>query len=528
MHRRLAATAVAPALRRLSHYSTRPQPDPTLAFLRFEFDDLDFSPSLSRKPPTRTPLREQCQATAEPRSGLPHAGGAPAAVDIAHPWPEWVALMELLLRRGHVDPSAFAADSPSSKDANAVRTACLRFGRERLELIRHISRWDIQAALRYGCPSIDRKVVNSAKRLRAYVGLDEGEVCSQCNLRGSCERAYVKARKEEVGRTVDVMRILLTYGLDVITGNVDNRACLNKNVKESIKSLLNEVVEIDSRGPGYSNAKATQRKGQSAVPMKQGDWNCPKCDFLNFAKNIKCLRCDGEFQERYQLLHEGQEHLPLKKGDWICKKCNFLNFAKNTRCLQCHEKPTNRLLNPGEWECVSCNYVNFKRNAFCLKCCWKRPKSLNNQDGVESRHDLEHSKNPSISFVEGGVQLKRWRSPQKNPSPSEEDSDFWSEDDEGGDSRANDTLLSQKDYKFLDSFPIVGGRTASSQDPLAREKWKDEMSMRNKGLQTTESQESNRPLSPSRLPRSMELVDSDDDIASWFSGGDNNINLKKP
>ena len=101
-----------------------------------------------------------------------------------------------------------------------------------------------------------------------------------------------------------------------------------------------------------------------------------RCDFLNFAKNIKCLRCDGEFQERYQLLHEDQEHLPLKKGDWICKKwaclapgspaitfsllywpyifrCNFLNFAKNTRCLQCHEKPTNRLLNPGEWECVS-------------------------------------------------------------------------------------------------------------------------------------------------------------------------------
>jgi len=41
---------------------------------------------------------------------------------------------------------------------------------------RYISRWDIQVALRCGCPSIDRKVVNSGKRLRAYVGLDEGEV----------------------------------------------------------------------------------------------------------------------------------------------------------------------------------------------------------------------------------------------------------------------------------------------------------------------------------------------------------------
>lgn len=520
MHRRLATAATAPALRRFSHHSARPQPDPRFAFLCSEVDNLDLSSS--HKPSPRPPHREQFQVLEELRSDLALAGDAPAAVAIAHPWPEWISLMEHLLRQGHVDPSTFAAASLSSKDANAVRTACLRFGRQRPELIRHVSRWDIQVAMRCGCPSIDRKVVNSGKRLRAYVGLDEGEVCSQCNLRGSCDRAYVKARKEDVGRTVDVMRILLTYGLDVITGNVDNRACLNKSVKESIKILLSEVVEVDSRGPGSSTVKAAQRKGQSAVPMKQGDWNCPKCDFLNFAKNIKCLRCDGEFQERYQLLHEDREHLPLKKGDWICKRCNFLNFAKNTRCLQCHEKPTNRLLNPGEWECVSCNYVNFKRNGFCLKCGWKRPKSLNSQNSVELCHDLEHSKNPRISFVQDGVQMKGWQSLQKKGSPSDTDLDFWSADDEEGGSRDNDTLLRQKDYRFLESFPIVGGRTANSQDLLAREKWKDEMSRRDKGLQTTESQESNRPSSHGRLPRSMELVDSDDDIASWFSGGDNN------
>lgn len=83
----------------------------------------------------------------------------------------------------------------------------------------------------------------------------------------------------------------------------------------------------------------------------------------------------------------------------------------------------------------------------------------------------------------------------------------------------------QKDYRFLESFPIVGGKTATSQDPLAREKWKDEMSRRNKGLATKESQECSRPFNTARLPRSMELIDSDDDMASWFSGGVNNKNL---
>lgn len=45
-------------------------------------------------------------------------------------------------------------------------------------LARMLSRKDIQIIARCGCPSLDRKVVNSGKRLRAYVGVDEGDVCA--------------------------------------------------------------------------------------------------------------------------------------------------------------------------------------------------------------------------------------------------------------------------------------------------------------------------------------------------------------
>lgn len=37
----------------------------------------------------------------------------------------------------------------------------------------------IQIITGTGCPSLDRKVVNSGKRLRAHVGIDEGNVCTQ-------------------------------------------------------------------------------------------------------------------------------------------------------------------------------------------------------------------------------------------------------------------------------------------------------------------------------------------------------------
>ena len=100
----------------------------------------------------------------------------------------------------------------------------------------------------------------------------------------------MKARQEEGGRTVDVMRILLTYGLDPITGTLENKSLLNKLVKESVRRLLKEMVEystkeLDSKLPKATPLKRVTSakdhsslpgKGHLNVPMKQGDWLCPK------------------------------------------------------------------------------------------------------------------------------------------------------------------------------------------------------------------------------------------------------------
>lgn len=86
------------------------------------------------------------------------------------------------------------------------------------------------------------------------------------------------------------MRIILTYGLDVITGSVENPACLNQTVHESVKKLLNEMVEFGSKDVNSNSLMSASKrhvarqdksstpllfKGQLSVPMKQGDWICP-------------------------------------------------------------------------------------------------------------------------------------------------------------------------------------------------------------------------------------------------------------
>ncbi|KAJ8621442.1 hypothetical protein MRB53_029971 [Persea americana] len=451
-------------------------------------------------------------------------------VEIFHPWPEWVELMESLLKKDYFVGGAengfhFSRGDMGLKESNRIRTGCLNFARDRFDLIRYFSRKDIRVIVGSGCPSLDRKVVNSGKRLRAHVGIDEGNVCSSCNLRGSCERAYVKAREDEGGRTVDVMRILLTYGLDPITGSVENEPCLNKTIKESVRRLLKEMTEFSTRElsssppkvpskripfkPEYSNQHQLP-KDQIDVPMKQGDWICPKCNFVNFARNIKCLRCEGVSQERLKNLREDRDHLPMKKGDWICDKCNFLNFAKNTRCLQCKEKPSMRQLGPGEWECVSCNYINFRRNMVCLKCDWKRPKASNSTDSfAQFRHESEdHHQSSRMTFVRNNNEVNSRHFLRSENQSRKEDTDFWSDDDSS----------SHGDYCEFEDFPILGGKSAVSRDPHERERWKDELSRRSKGVSGVRKRSDDSDLGPATFPRSFQFGDSDDDdeMEGWF------------
>ncbi|PON75294.1 zinc finger protein [Parasponia andersonii] len=513
----------------ISHFhdlSEKPGCKPKLDFVLGEVEELQSS----------KPLTRFTQSESESDEGPSPLKAEDSFVQMSHPWPEWVDLMECLLRRGYFegDRNPFRNGQVGLRESKCIRTACLNFSRDQYNLIRYLSRKDIKVIAECGCPSLDRKVVNSGKRLRAHIGIDEGDTCSSCNLRGDCERAYVKAREDEGGRTVDVMRFLLTYGLDIIAGTVENRRCLNKMVKESVRTLLKETVEystriLDSNLPKSMTSEkvvpvqdhsGSQVDGHINVSRKQGDWLCPKCDFLNFAKNIKCLLCDGLFEERLKQLREDQDHLPLKKGDWICDKCNFLNFARNTRCLQCKEKPPKRQINPGEWECPSCNYINFRRNMVCLKCDHKRPKAANSS-GTSAKNDLEnvgYRENSRLRFVEGDhADVNSQKSLRRHKQNRNNGSHMWrsvGEENEGY-SHPN----SRSEASGFADFPITGGKSDLSQNAEKRDRWKSEMLERSKG--TFKAEKDDDKLISASIQRRLELPKSADDeeMAEWFGPG---------
>ncbi|XP_055820054.1 uncharacterized protein LOC129888991 isoform X1 [Solanum dulcamara] len=394
-----------------------------------------------------TKQNEEAEFSRKPSSGI---------------WPEWVNLMEKLLKSGYFEGVGNPFEN-AEMDTNQIRTACLNFARDRIDLIRYLSWQDIGVLAGCGCPSMDRKVVNSGKRLRVLFGIEEGNVCSFCTFRGSCERAYIIAREDQGGRTVDVMRLLLTYGLNPTTGAVENKPSLNKRVEESARKLLKEIVNFSSEELICETQKSTnpcnpsvqgdhQEGGQINVLREQGDWFCPKCNFLNFSRNVKCLRCNGLFHERLSKLRQEQDHPPLRKGDWICDKCHFMNFARNTRCWQCKEKPPTRQLNSGEWECESCNYINFKRNTVCLKCDHRRPKASScagSSCGSTKQNRIISLTRPYFGEL------------------NEETDEEW----ELVESEYEDRLSTMSQNQVVD-FPVLGGNSELSRDAKKQERWK--------------------------------------------------------
>jgi len=169
--------------------------------------------------------------------------------------------------------------------------------------------------------------------------------------------------------------------------------------------------------------------------MKPGDWICPTCDKLIYARWDSCRDCSTRRpadQPRWADSDEegaGDEHSngpdsPIDKerypdarpGDWICPSCKELVFARRDTCRDCRvRRPTNQPRweprdeepevdldkfpnwKPGDWICRTCDKLIFARNDTCRDCRSWRPS---HQDSGISR-DLDRTIKKGIAWING-------------------------------------------------------------------------------------------------------------------------------
>lgn len=122
------------------------------------------------------------------------------------------------------------------------------------------------------------------------------QVCSACNLRDSCDRAYVILKESEAdARTLDIVRILLFYAVDPLVLSGGEKPPGREVIESSARQLLSQLIELSEASPAppppvpaQSNSTSKDAVAKSKplsfkadmlskhVEMKKGDWTCPK------------------------------------------------------------------------------------------------------------------------------------------------------------------------------------------------------------------------------------------------------------
>nr|GEU68313.1 zinc finger (Ran-binding) family protein [Tanacetum cinerariifolium] len=220
-------------------------------------------------------------------------------------WPEWIRLLECLYGGGYfnrnvvVEEDEFVGSEGLRVEfVNAARS-CLAFARHQPDIIRWLSRKDIEVVVTDVYPFLFKNANETERRMRSFLQSE-----------GSNEAT-----------SVDLMKYILNF---VSNPMVQPERSIQENTESSVRSLLYEMANLVSRGRAPEQYEQMPRNLGPNITMKRGDWICPKCSFMNFARNTKCLECE-----------ESRPQRQLADGEWDCPRCNFFNYRKNLVCFKC-------------------------------------------------------------------------------------------------------------------------------------------------------------------------------------------------
>ncbi|KAG8367738.1 hypothetical protein BUALT_Bualt16G0104100 [Buddleja alternifolia] len=334
----------------------------------------------------------------------PHPSAAAQPHHHHHSWPEWTHFLNILSNgqgfsasedQGIPPEDAFVVYEELSDDFVRAAAACLDFARARPNLIGLLSRRDIEAVVSNGTPFLFKSALDTARRMRTFLGTDGSNLSRTKNFSSNVVNFYMvnypiaaqnyslyafpKASEFDKANTIDLMKYILSYASNPTVSSERNGLYSRELVDSSIRNLLNELRTVSCGVPSnYIPASDRQLPG--------GQRQTPK----PFGQNIE-----------------------MKRGDWICTKCNFMNFARNMKCLECEESRPKKLLTGGEWECPQCNFCNYGRNSVCLRCDCRRPGSplfntINSTSRSTSNADYSHKPDMDNSFAENEEKAKSW------------------------------------------------------------------------------------------------------------------------
>lgn len=243
----------------------------------------------------------------------------------SYTWREWSQFLGSLNAGGYFGRQdsgiELVADQELPAEFVNAANACFAFSLERAHLLGFLPKRDIEVLVESVSPCLFRDGDASLRKMKLFLRGDETQVSDH-----------------DKARTIDLFKFILSYARNPTVSSESNLYSRDL-VESSMRNLLCEICKLCFSNP-----------------------------------DPKLLEMANQFSEKY-----GQSRGPygpkieMKRGDWICPRCSFMNFARNVKCLECDEARPKRQLIGGEWECPQCDFLNYGRNTVCLRCDCKRP-----------------------------------------------------------------------------------------------------------------------------------------------------------
>lgn len=162
-----------------------------------------------------------------------------------------ITFMNHLYREGYLKDANFLPqnkfdiscfDTFYSRDF--VKFAAEKFGKDNQEIAKWVSGSNLKKVALFGCPSLAKKNVFAAKRLRKFFNIQEDTVCSKCVLKESCSfvNQGVWGGDTKHLNLADVMTIIVLYALELVPPQM----VITDEIKASVSHLLDEIVKLSS------------------------------------------------------------------------------------------------------------------------------------------------------------------------------------------------------------------------------------------------------------------------------------------
>eukprot|EP00930_Biecheleria_cincta_P059347 TRINITY_DN45095_c0_g1_i1.p1 TRINITY_DN45095_c0_g1~~TRINITY_DN45095_c0_g1_i1.p1 ORF type:complete len:259 (-),score=36.80 TRINITY_DN45095_c0_g1_i1:248-1024(-) len=116
--------------------------------------------------------------------------------------------------------------------------------------------------------------------------------------------------------------------------------------------------------------------------MKSRNWICTSCKELNYDRNTECHKCKATKPSSGEavagvVVQQAPRRIKIRTGDWVCPECLKVGFASKDKCSCGAAKPRDfkQAMRSGDWICASCQELNYDRKTECYKCKAAQPSN---------------------------------------------------------------------------------------------------------------------------------------------------------